>query len=485
MTQDFCSLPFSTLSIPPPAPRATLARRESILAFLKTHHTEVPLNNSSNQSRKVPRLYYGWIIVCISFLAMAFHISARFSFTIFQVPLIEEFGWGRGVLGGAYALMLGTYALSGPITGFFFDKKGPRAIMPWGSFLIGTGLILGFFIQSLWQVYLLYGAFIGIGMSMSGFSLNAALMPRWFRRKRGIATGIALSGGGIGFLLFFPLIERLIANVGWRYTYLLYGAAIFIILVPLKLILLRNSPKDVGQKIDGDNAPETEEKTDAVQQKPIAGEQQRVHQIFVEICHDPRFWLLAGIVFCIGLNSNTIISQLQPFFVDAKYDTATAAWLLAGVGLIRMAGSWCMGWLSDIIGRSRAQALSAFISALGVMTLLTLPATGGSVLMGVVFVLFYGFGVGGMSVCHSAMSADTFGGRNFGVIMSFIEIFFGMGGLIGPPAAGFFFDFVGNYNLPFSIIIVNLVCVSIVCLVIFPKLDASAKKSGLRPETIR
>ena len=220
---------------------------------------------------------------------------------------------------------------------------------------------------------------------------------------------------------------------------------------------------------------EIEEKKDAVQQNPIAGEQRRVHQIFVEVCHDPRFWLLAGIVFCIGLNSNTIISQLQPFFVDAKYDTATAAWLLAGVGLIRMAGSSCMGWLSDIIGRARAQALSAFISALGVMVLLTLPNSGGSILMGIVFVLFYGFGTGGMSVCYSAMSADIFGGRNFGAIMSSLEICFGAGGFIGPPAAGFFFDFVGNYNLPFSIIIVSLVCVSIVCLVIFPKLEASAK----------
>jgi OFA family oxalate/formate antiporter-like MFS transporter len=87
---------------------------------------------------------------------MGFHNSARFSFTIFQVPLIEEFGWSRGALGGAFALMLGTYALTGPIIGSLFDRKGPRAIMPWGSIIIGAGLILGYFVNSLWQIYVIY-----------------------------------------------------------------------------------------------------------------------------------------------------------------------------------------------------------------------------------------------------------------------------------------------------------------------------------------
>ena len=83
-------------------------------------------------ARKQPRFFYGWIIVGISFLSMGFHNAARFSFAIFQVPLIEEYGWGRGELGGAFALMLVVYAATGPLFGSLFDKKGPRAIMPWG-----------------------------------------------------------------------------------------------------------------------------------------------------------------------------------------------------------------------------------------------------------------------------------------------------------------------------------------------------------------
>lgn len=474
-------VPVSSLAriIPLPRPGATPDRREAYnFSFSDSFFLEARLNATS--ARKGPRFYYGWIIVFISFLAMAFHNSARFSFTIFQVPLIEEFGWSRGTLGGAYALMLGVYALSGPIAGSLFDKKGPRAIMPWGSVIIGVGLISGFFIHSLWQLFLLYGAFIGIGMSMSGFALHGALMPRWFRRKRGIATGITLSGGGVGFLLFFPLIERLIAYVGWRHTYIIFGAAILIVMVPLKLILLRDRPGDVGQEIDGGPAPESEEPPEPAD-RPPAEERRGVREVFAEVRRDPHFLLLAVIVFFLGLNNITIMSQLQLFFVDSKYDTATAARLLAGIGLIRMTGSWCMGWLSDAIGRPRAQALSALISAAGLTILLTLPAAGGSIPMGLAFVLVYGFGMGGMSVCSSAMSADAFGGRDFGVIMGFLEICYGVGGVIGPPAAGFFFDYAGNYNLPFTIIIVSLLTMSFVCLAVYPKVAARAEMPRPRP----
>ncbi len=366
-------------------------------------------------ARKQPRFYYGWIIVCVSFLAMGFHNSARFSFGIFQVPLIKEFGWSRGALGGAFALMLAIYALSGPFIGSFFDKKGPRKVMPLGSALIGCALALGFFIDSLWHIYVLTGFGIGVGMAMSGFALHGALMPRWFQRKRGLATGIMLSGGGVGTLVLFPVIERLIAHVGWRFTYLILGAAIFFIMVPLKLIFLRDRPEDVGQAIDG--LPQSESPPHGA---PSSLERPSIRAVFTEVRGDLRFWCLAAIVFFIGLNNNTIMSQLPLFLDDSKYGTQTAALLFGGVGLIRLPGSAGMGWISDAIGRPRAQALSTATAAAGLAILLTLPATGGSIPMGIVFILVYGFGIGGMSACHSAMSADAFGGRNFGVIMGFL-----------------------------------------------------------------
>ena len=401
-----------------------------------------------------PWIYYGWIIVGTSFTAMAFHQTARFSFSIFQVPLIQEFGWGRGALGGAYALMLGSYALFSPIMGNLFDKKGARAVMPWGSVLVGTGFTLAYFISELWHVYLVPCLFVGIGMALSGFAMHSALMPQWFQKKRGLATGLALSGSGTGILLFIPLIEWLIATYGWRQTYLIFGLAVLFIVVPLTALLLRRSPEDVGQHIDGEDEP-------AAHSPPKTGEKSPsppLLEVFRQVCRQKNFWTLLIVVFFMGLNNNSILSQLQLYLVDAEYSTALAAFFFGMLGAIRMLATFSMGWLSDFIGRQRAQALSSLISVCGIAILLSIPHASPKILMGWVFIIVYGTGLGGMSVCYSSMCADAFRGPSFGATIGLLEIFFGLGGFIGPPLAGFIFDYTGSYMIPFVGIAFGLGC---------------------------
>lgn len=410
-----------------------------------------------------PWIYYGWIIVGTSFTAMAFHQAARFSFSIFQVPLIQEFGWGRGALGGAYALMLGSYAVFSPFMGDMFDKKGARAVMPWGSVLVGSGFVLAYFISELWHVYLVPCLLVGIGMALSGFALHSALMPQWFQKKRGLATGLALSGSGTGILLFIPLIEWLIATRGWRMTYLIFGVAILFIVVPITALLLRRGPEDVGQHIDGGAAPPAYSPAKPSEKSPSPP----LLMVFRQVCREKNFWTLLIVVFIIGLNNNSILSQLQLFLVDAEYSTALAAFFFGMLGAIRMLGTFSVGWLSDSIGRQRAQALSSLITVCGIAILLSIPHVSSKILMGWVFIFVYGIGLGGMSVCHSSMSADAFRGPSFGATIGLLEIFFGLGGFIGPPLAGFIFDYTGSYMIPFVGIAVGLVFCIFICLFVY------------------
>ncbi len=414
--------------------------------------------SSPREGAPRPRFFYGWVIVGLSFTTLAFHLTARFSFSIFQVPLIAEFGWSRGALGGAYALMLGVYALSCPFLGALLDKRGPRAVIPWGSVLIGLGLTMSFFVTSLWHVYLFTGLLIGLGNAMSGFATHSALMPRWFQRRRGLATGIVVAGSGIGALVFSPTIERLIALVGWRSTYLIFGLVLLVGLTAASFLLLRNRPEDVGQARDGlpPREPPREAPPDSTAPAPGAAPAPGVWEVFQTVKKDKRFWAILFIVFTIGLNNNTILSQLQLYLVDAKFSTAAAALLLGATGFVRMLGSAFAGWLSDHIGRQRAQALAAFISAFGVVFLLLIPVMGASLASGLLFAVVYGFGMGGMGACHSAMAADCFGGKSFGAVIGISEIGFGMGGILGPPLAGFIFDATGSYILPFSLVVLML-----------------------------
>ncbi len=402
--------------------------------------------------------YYGWVIVGVSFTTMAFHMAATFSFSLFQVPLIEEFDWSRGALGGAFALSMGLYAICSPTAGAILERKGPRALIPWGSALIGAGLTLGFFISSLWHSYLFLGVLIGIGLALSGFVTHNAILPRWFFRNRGLAAGIAISGIGIGSFILMPIIERTIAIFGWRYAYLIFGGSILFLLLPLKILLLRNNPSDVGQNIDGVSDEEA-----AGISRPTVSHSRKVGEVFWLVKGERNFWALMILAFVIGLNNNSIWSQLQIFFVDAKFSTAFGAFVFGLTGAIRILGSVVLGWASDRIARKRTQAISLFLAGLGVLVLLSVPHMSYGAALAFSFAAIYGFGVGGMSTCYAAMCADAYAGRSFAVIMGLLEIAFGLGGFIGPPMAGFMFDYTGSYVLPFCIIIIFQALALLVC----------------------
>lgn len=408
-----------------------------------------------------PWFFYGWVVIGLSFATQGFHTAARISFSVFQVPLIDEFGWSRGALGGAFAFMMVIYALTGPFAGSRFERYGPRAVIPWGSVLIGFALAGGYFINSLLHVYILTGVFLAIGHALSGFSMHGALIPRWFAKKRGLATGISLSGAGIGALVLIPIVERMIESYGWRAAYLLFGLALLLVLAPANFLLLRNRAQDMGLPLDGLPSRESEKPPDYVQaEKRMVG----TGKVFSSIRGDMRFWMLGLISFFIGIGNNTIMSQLQLYFVDAHYSMGSAAIVLGMSGFFRIGGSVVNGWVSDHLGRQIGLALSAALSAAGVIFLLFIPGLGTAPYPGYLFAVIFGFGGGGMSACFSALVSDTFKGPSLAVIMGILGISYGAGGALGPPLAGYTFDLVGSYTVPFSLIVLAFIAMILISL---------------------
>lgn len=420
-----------------------------------------PQSASNRIQSACPWFFYGWVVIGLSFATQGFHAAARISFSVFQVPLIEEFGWSRGALGGAFAFMMVVYALVGPFAGSHFEKYGPRAVIPWGSLLIGIALAGGFFITSLLHIYILTGLFLAIGHALSGFSMHGALIPRWFIKKRGLATGISLSGSGVGALLLIPVIERMIESYGWRAAYLIFGLALLCILTPVNFLLLRNRAEDMGLSPDGLPSKESEPPVNSIQTERSVG---GAGKVFSSIKGDSRFWMLGLISFFIGISNNTIMTQLQLYFVDAHYGMASAAIVLGMVGFFRIGGSILNGWVSDHLGRRMGLALSSVLSAFGVILLLQIPNLGIAPFPGYLFAIIFGFGGGGLSACFSALAADIFKGPSLAVIMGILGISYGAGGAIGPPLAGYTFDAVGSYAVPFSLIVIALFAMALISL---------------------
>jgi MFS family permease len=160
-------------------------------------------------------LFYGWFVVAAAFAVTFVGFGCTYSFSAFIESLLRDFGASRGSVSLVFALAGFLYFSVGSISGPLADRFGSRRLALIGMILIGAGLVAASVAQSLLQVYAAYGLGIGLGVGCSYVPAVGAV-PRWFARRRGLASGIASSGIGFGTLIVPPLASLLIKDVGWR-----------------------------------------------------------------------------------------------------------------------------------------------------------------------------------------------------------------------------------------------------------------------------
>ena len=170
-------------------------------------------------SKGIP-MYYGWIIVGVSFINLAVAFGIWYSFSVFFVAILLEFGWTRAATAGVFSAFILVYSVFPIVIGPLLDRLGPRIIFPFGSMVIVIGLLASSRMQSLWQYYLFYGLLAGMVLSSIGHIAHSIILPKWFLRKRGLAVGIAMAGVGIGIVTLVPLSQLMITRFGWRTAYL-------------------------------------------------------------------------------------------------------------------------------------------------------------------------------------------------------------------------------------------------------------------------
>ena len=200
---------------------------------------------------KKGRFYYGWVIVVVSFITLSLALGVRYSYSVFFVALVGEYGWSRAETAGAFSLAMVVHALFAPVTGVLIDRFGPRKLFPLGAIFLAVGLIASSRITTLGHLYVFFGVAVAIGVNTLSYAPHMSLVPTWFVQKRGFASGLVSSSLGIGTLIIVPLAERLIHMVGWRSTFLLFAGMIFCIVFPMTALFQRRSPEEIGQFPDG------------------------------------------------------------------------------------------------------------------------------------------------------------------------------------------------------------------------------------------
>jgi len=188
------------------------------------------------------RFFYGLVVIGVTFVTMAIGVNARTSFSLLFPPIIDEFGWERGVTAGAFSFGFLVSAVFSPLMGRMMDRIGPRAVMELGVFLMASGLLLSPLTTEPWHLYVTIGALVGGGSICLGYSGQSLFLPNWFIRRRGLAMGIAFAGVGVGSVTLLPWVQYMIEHSGWRSACWTMGLVLLIVLAPINLLLRKRPP---------------------------------------------------------------------------------------------------------------------------------------------------------------------------------------------------------------------------------------------------
>jgi len=392
-------------------------------------------------------------LVLVIWITLAVAYGLFFSFSIFFVPLIQEFRWSRALTAGAMSASSIVQGVLAPVAGVLADRFGPRAMILAGVVMLSSASMLAATIQAPWQLYLYTGVLGALGLVFIGWVPMGLLISRWFQARRGRMAGVAFSGMGFGVFVIGPVTQWLIAISTWRTASLVLGGATLLLLLPLVLWGIRDpaapEPRD-AQHRDGPSR-------DAAPAPGPAPAGRDTDATLSDALRSRAFWFLFAAYFCTPLAVFPVATHAVAFAVDQGYPPMLAATAYGSMGLMSTVGRAGFGLLADRLGGPLAATLSFGCTAGGAAALLALDALPGAGWL-VVFAVLFGLGFGARGPIITAIASEWFGGRRFGVIYGVLNLGNGLAGAIGPWFGGFVHDVSGSYRIAFAASIAFCAC---------------------------
>jgi MFS family permease len=375
-------------------------------------------------------------VVSGAFVLLALAFGATYSFPAFFAPLRDEFDATRGEVSIVFSLTAFLTFAVGAFSGMLADRVGTRPILLAGAAVMASGLFLASFANELWQVYLTYSVFVGVG---GGFLYVPAIstVQRWFVRRRGLASGIAATGIGAGTLLLPLLALGLIEISDWRVAYVGLGVVALVAGVGASLLIV-DAPSRIGLRPDGDASG-----GDANSQR-LAG-------VAVATAITSRPFRLLYLSSVLGSTAVYVpFAHIAPYAEDHGLGEGAGAVLVGVIGIGSTLGRFTLGEIADRIGRRRSYAASYA----GMVLILTWWLVATEFWSLAIFALFFGVFYGGVVALIPPLITDYFGPRKASTILGITFTAAAFGALAGPLLAGLFHDVGDSYSLPIAFAVV-------------------------------
>lgn len=392
--------------------------------------------------------FYGWLIVIGGFLIMSTCYPVFVScFTLFSTPITTTFHISRSAFNLNSSIMAIVGIFASILIGKILDKVNVKLIGALVVGLVSLDLVGWAFVTQLWQMYAL--SFLAGFCALSGTRLLVSiLVANWFDKRRGLATGLCLMGSGFGGAVLVQVVTSIIASSGWRTSFLVLAAIVFVVSMPLTLIAFHNKPSDIGLKPYG--ADEIEQEEVGTKPKKAYGDFPVLFDIgFKNVRKTPAFAMLLLGFFFMGVINGGMVYNISPTLKTSGYSAAFIANIISLQLIVVIAGKILLGTVYDRFGIKAGTWLGSITSILATFSLL-FPATIGP--WG--FAVFFGFGTCLGTVAPPIMVVNEFGKKDLGEIVGTVTSVGMIGVAIGSPMMSLVYDQSGSYGLGFILLTV-------------------------------
>ncbi|MFL1404263.1 MFS transporter [Marinobacter sp. M1N3S26] len=375
-----------------------------------------------NESTRPPLL----LMVAIGMLCtITLVVFARLAYGLVMPGMLEGLG-----LDYAEGANLGTVTALGYLTmlmvaGVFASRYGGKQAIFIGLCFAATGFT-GLALSDNYWLSMALMALLGFGTAF-GYTPLISLLGSWYPEKRGAVIGFANGGVGLGLFLAGALVPWLTTtwpDQGWRMVWGVFGAFAVVAGVVVGLFL-RNPPQGGGSGSSSDPVPAAR-----------SGVYRNPHVINVG--------LIYGIV---GLTYIVQTIFMYSYALESGIPSLVAGRLAAAMGLLGLVAGPLWGWVSDRLGRSNSLVMSMGACSLA----MALPVVSPTLPAFAVHYIVMGLCVSGLFTSVLAASTETVHPRLAPVAVSFVTLFFAIGQLVGPAAAGVIVESMGGFSRAFAI----------------------------------
>jgi len=403
------------------------------------HYASAPDSESDLASVRDshPRFHYGWVILVLGVLTVFAALGlARFGYTMILPPMQEGLKLDNTEAGALATGNLIGYLCLALVGGALAARFSPRRVIAISVFVVGvtmilTGTSIGFYPALVWRTL--------TGMGSGGSNVPVmALLAAWFaKERRGLATGVAVTGSSVGLIVVGPLvpwIENLAGPGGWRVSWVVLGGMVCAVGL-LCWFFLRNTPQESGlepiRKRSDPNAVSADSGAGQPASAPVAATS------WGQVYRSGAVAHLAIIYVTFGFSYIIFVTFFAKYLqAERGYTKEQAGQFWQIIGWLSFLCGVLWGWVSDVLGRKYALATVCFLQgAAYVMFALWTQLPGV-----IVAVILFGLTAWSIPALMAAACGDRVGPRLAPAALGYVTFFFGIGQALGPVVAGHIAD---------------------------------------------